>query len=569
MFPGKPDQVRQRIREELEQNPVWQVLWGPSWICPYCKEIAVGDLSRYSDPTLRIYRHFVEDCSQWEQGKEASLSELKEKVFLLNLKEQVKKYLQHPLWNLFNIENKWICPYCAQVTEIPKREPKALVKPVFQHMRSCYAFNKGKGQIKSEEYLRKILDNEKKTKQLEEIIKSKLQNDPLWKETTSLGNWICPLCKKEQPHIDLSNPINLTLNAPGQIAKHLVSVCRNFNPSSLMATVKKKKQTRVISIPLSEKNPSQKNTSLPGKLEKDRNEATSLVPLFTEPPPKQIPKDPSDSGPLLIPQVEFQLYQQKKPSSSKQNRAIEEELSSTLQIQISSRSLEMLPLLPPINEVEFQYIYEIHTSRSIDFLDFISLNKEKFGVFLVQINKPIPMPMVFELKEFLQTVGSSITSPKKLLEQIEDVYLNAFPITFSIQATYAIIDTQKDILTMARAGHLPMILFNLKRNRNFHVLKPKGYGLIKGSGKFKEEGGELKIKLQPGDMVVAYNSGLLELKGPDGKALGEQSFYQFIFKYGRHEAEYLRHKFLEKMKGNEEWSENVLLAAMKYKNEEE
>lgn len=578
-----PEQLKKHLTKELESNPKWRLFLDNSWLCPYCAEIAVGDLSRYPDPVPRVYRHLVSDCPKFSGGKERSLQRLREKLFFLKAEAKVKKGLSQPLWMYFDLQSRWLCPYCAQATKIPKDTPDAMTPQVIQHFRECFGYDKGKGMPKNESYLKKLVDHEKKVKHIEGVLKNKISQDSKWKVASSLGHWICPLCSSEQSHIDLTNPLNLTLNAPAQIANHLISSCPNFTPEALTAQEKPKPKTKITSIPIAPPKPV--SSSPPPK---NLNETTSHIPLFTakemmekqlsaqgkgpskaqqkkeSPKPQKKERDPlGDFDPLGIRKAAKAPYSPMVPEG-------EDELGSTAQIKITSQSMEMLPLLPDVADLEFQFIYEIFTSSHIDFIDFITISEREVGVILVNIEKNLPMPLILDMKDFIQTVASGIHSPKEFLLHLNDTFIDSISLPLSLKVSYFILDAEKNTLRLARAGHNPLVLFNMARNRNFHVLKPKGVALSKESSKFREDG-ELRVKLQEGDLLVGYNKGILQCPNENKEPYGEDRFFKMVFQYGRHEAEYFRHKFLEKFNeytGKQDRGNNLLTIAIKYKNPE-
>ena len=79
-----------------------------------------------------------------------------------------------------------------------------------------------------------------------------------------------------------------------------------------------------------------------------------------------------------------------------------------------------------------------------------------------------------------------------------------------ISLVYLIIDTQNNMVTYARAGHEPIILYHQKKSE-CEIIKPEGIVLGMDDGPFFNNSlREVSFQMTPGDVLVLYTDGITE-----------------------------------------------------------
>ena len=170
-----------------------------------------------------------------------------------------------------------------------------------------------------------------------------------------------------------------------------------------------------------------------------------------------------------------------------------------------------------------------------DFYEFIELPDGKLGIGIGDASgHGVEACMLTAVTKKLLTVfGRNIQSPGSCLcavnrEIFDDVMLDAF-----ISAEYAILDPANKQFTYARAGHPPPLIFNPKRSPQVVQLNCNGLALGVDPGiRFDQILEEISVTLQPGDLLIMYTDGFVELpSSPDGDEIGVEGLVDVLRKY--------------------------------------
>lgn len=92
---------------------------------------------------------------------------------------------------------------------------------------------------------------------------------------------------------------------------------------------------------------------------------------------------------------------------------------------------------------------------------------------------------------------------------------------------FAVYDETAQALTYTNAGHLPPMLM---RGGTFEKLEPNG--TIVGAFPAAKYG-EATVRIEPGDILVAYTDGIVEPENTYGEMFGEERFQEVLTKYAR------------------------------------
>jgi len=193
--------------------------------------------------------------------------------------------------------------------------------------------------------------------------------------------------------------------------------------------------------------------------------------------------------------------------------------------------LQFLPQKEPqINNVEISSFCLPAMETGGDYYDFLKLGSDKLGVAIGDVSgKGISASFYMTLtKGFLLSHAKISSSPKEVLTRINELFYENVPRGVFISMIYGIFDFSKSTLTIARAGHNPMIIFK-KQKGVTEELKSQGIGLGLEKGKvFSETIEDIVIPLSQGDICFFYTDGLNEAENIKGEEFGEQRIHDII-----------------------------------------
>lgn len=129
-----------------------------------------------------------------------------------------------------------------------------------------------------------------------------------------------------------------------------------------------------------------------------------------------------------------------------------------------------------------------------------------------------------ELKGIVQAASRLTRAPGDLLAQANDSMGASLARGAFVSAAYAVVDADAGTLTLGRAGHCPPILARdpARADGGVWLLRPAGLavGLDRQGAAFRRVLGEHTVTLAPGDVLVLYTDGLIEVRNPDGEEYG-------------------------------------------------
>ena len=113
------------------------------------------------------------------------------------LHDSVELFLaQDPMWQVFTVDHRWVCPYCLTVLKTPADDREMLIRTIAKHLTSCERYQEGRCHHQ-EAVIRQAL---------RENISWYLQNDPAWGVTDAENDtWWCPLTLKNIPTVTAKN----------------------------------------------------------------------------------------------------------------------------------------------------------------------------------------------------------------------------------------------------------------------------------------------------------------------------------------------------------------------------
>jgi serine phosphatase RsbU (regulator of sigma subunit) len=134
-----------------------------------------------------------------------------------------------------------------------------------------------------------------------------------------------------------------------------------------------------------------------------------------------------------------------------------------------------------------------------------------------------------------------------------------------ISAIYGVLDVQKATLTLARAGHCPMIYIS---HNSVELIRSTGMGLgLTNSMQFEQTTEERTINLQRGDICVFYTDGITESRNVEMEEYGYERLMQIANKCTDCSVDEIKERILSSVRtfiGQGTYNDDVTLIVMKW-----
>lgn len=166
-----------------------------------------------------------------------------------------------------------------------------------------------------------------------------------------------------------------------------------------------------------------------------------------------------------------------------------------------------------------------------DYYDFFEIDDNKFGFIIADVSgKGISAAFIMaEVKGIFESLSKTISNPKEILCKANLILKRALDRKNFVSAAYGLIDFEQEVLTIARAGHCPLLLI---RNHQIENIRPTGIGLgLDFSPKFEQSLGEIKFDLRENDLIILYTDGITEAKNSSLEDFGESKFEEILLKH--------------------------------------
>jgi len=451
----------QAIKHRMARDPGWRVVaLGKQWLCPYCGEVGVNNYDEHKGPR-QILKHLVHECPYWGEdvGTRHSHKQLKAKARRI---ETANLLRTSRTWRLADSTCRWYCPYCAEATPVFWRpgghEPMPSPDEVFAHLEQCPANRAGREPY-SPELLSIVIQHADRFRQYVVAVRCKMERDPAWRETDDAGHWVCPRCRRTLPEVDMvADPEPMAL-APLRIARHLIEDC---HPERAGDT------------------------------------------------PAPAPGAPQEPVPVAQPAAQ-PVAEVRRNTETQLERAHE----------IVRKALPVEP--PHIEGYDVHFLYRPASDVGGSFYDFFYLSPEDIGIVVGAMpSRGIEAALIMSsVRKSLRFHAQHHRSPAEVLRRTNADVTSELDKHTLVAVLYAALDARGGTLTYARAGHAMPILFNPQDEPPIHHLGGRGLALGLQSGDaFDSTLDEQQHRFRRGDVLVFYNTGLLQAKRTTGEVYG-------------------------------------------------
>ncbi len=168
-----------------------------------------------------------------------------------------------------------------------------------------------------------------------------------------------------------------------------------------------------------------------------------------------------------------------------------------------------------------------------DYYDFIHIDDHLFGVVIGDVSgKGTRASFYMTLtKGILRSTARNVHNPSQLLKEVNRTFYESIERGAFISMVYGIFNLKEKTLTVARAGHNPVILWK-STSANGELINPKGIALGLDRGDiFDSSIQESVIQYNAGDMFIFYTDGFPEAVNKKNEEFGDERLLQAARKY--------------------------------------
>jgi serine phosphatase RsbU (regulator of sigma subunit) len=199
---------------------------------------------------------------------------------------------------------------------------------------------------------------------------------------------------------------------------------------------------------------------------------------------------------------------------------METELATARQIQES-----MLPdEIPELPGWDLAAHWQPARAVSGDFYDFIPLQDGRMALVIGDVtDKGVPAALLMTVtRSVLRTAVRQADSPGELLALVNNILSPQMPMSMFVTLLVVYLDPSTGNLEAANGGHVLPLLY---QSEEIHELNVRGMAL----GLFPDQTyPQISFQLQPGDRMLLYSDGLVEVHSPKGEAFGSEVVKQML-----------------------------------------
>ncbi len=246
-------------------------------------------------------------------------------------------------------------------------------------------------------------------------------------------------------------------------------------------------------------------------------------------------------------------------------------MDSDLSLAKNVQELFLTQKFPNCKGLEVDAIYLPSLQVGGDFYDFYKLTSNKFAVSIADVSgKGVPASLLMALcQTHLRHLVTKNRTPSEVLSRLNLELEKRIRDDMFITLFLAIIDTQKDLISYARAGHEPALLGTTSGEENHLVKKLHGRGMALGmvpSELFDEMIEDCEFPFKENDTLVLYTDGVTEAANAEKQEFGIERLSSFLASNSKNSAKSLNKnlvRFLNEFSSVETERDDVTLLTVK------
>jgi MFS family permease len=185
-----------------------------------------------------------------------------------------------------------------------------------------------------------------------------------------------------------------------------------------------------------------------------------------------------------------------------------------------------------------------------DYYDFIRIDDRYMSVLIGDVSgKGVSAAFYMTMvKGIVKTLSKKTKDPATLLSEANDIFFENAPRNVFITIIFGIFDLKEKNLTLARAGHNPLVAWR-HRTGKAELIHPRGLGLgLEYGERYKAAMEEILIPIEEKDVFVFYTDGITEAMNIREEIFGEERLLAVIEAYAHLSAQDLQEKILQAVK---------------------
>jgi len=200
-------------------------------------------------------------------------------------------------------------------------------------------------------------------------------------------------------------------------------------------------------------------------------------------------------------------------------------------LEVARRIQEkLLPPAPEIKGWDFGLHYQPAQEVGGDFYDVLPMGENRHGILVADASgKGLAGALLMvQARGMLRTVASMAASPRQILAAVNRVLLQDLEKGKFVTIFLAVLDSVKNTMTMANAGHTPMLVWRKASNE---VVRYAPRGIMVGmmaDARFVTALDEGTVELRPGDRFLLYSDGVSELMNPVSDEFGMERLEAYM-----------------------------------------
>jgi sigma-B regulation protein RsbU (phosphoserine phosphatase) len=207
---------------------------------------------------------------------------------------------------------------------------------------------------------------------------------------------------------------------------------------------------------------------------------------------------------------------------------------------------------PLIKGLEIDARYVPSKQVGGDFYDFYQLSKNKFCLCVADVSgKGVPASLLMALcQTHLKHLVHKNRSPAEVLSLLNEELFPRIRKDMFITLFLAILDTNEQLITYARAGHEPgMILRGVNdENPEYNIVELRGNGMALGMVEpslFNQLISNEEESFSRNDLICLFTDGVTETTNPDGEEFGLNRLKDELTQYAKFDPQSLNQKIIQ------------------------
>lgn len=193
------------------------------------------------------------------------------------------------------------------------------------------------------------------------------------------------------------------------------------------------------------------------------------------------------------------------------------------------------PKIPQIPGYDMFPFYRSAREVGGDYYDFIPIDNERLAVLVADVSgKGIPGAMVMATTRTLfHLLAPQCCDAAEIMRQVNRRVAKDIRQGMFVTVLLAVLNVHTRTMSVCSAGHNPMVVFR-ERSGRCELVNPNGIALGFDQGPiFDRMLRERTVHLEPGDRVVMYTDGVVEMMNPRKEEYGDERFYGFVRDHAR------------------------------------